>query len=247
MQSKCVSWSCASASSLDPTAVTATSSPEPTSSTIELRWSSSSSTTSRLFTPRLMNVEICWNVSSRCSLSSGFWMKATAPARSAFVLPSASPAETTCTGMWRVAGWCLRWSSTVQPSITGRFMSSTIASGLNSCASASPASPRRATRPLKLCSRAASSTVRANVASSSTISTTRSPAITSSRSSGTSLGRSNVESRSSSGIFSSASRSSITVPSARSDSPSRTSWSSRASSPSTPASPCSAGVNVDGM
>ena len=52
--------------------------------------------------------------------------------------PVADRPETMCTGMWRVAGWCFRWSSTVQPSITGRPMSRTIASGLYSCASARP-------------------------------------------------------------------------------------------------------------
>ena len=66
---------------------------------------------------------------------------------------------TMCTGMWRVSGWCLRWSSTAQPSIPGSCMSRTIASGLYSCASARPTSPRSATMPLKPRSRAISSTV----------------------------------------------------------------------------------------
>ena len=96
--------------------------------------------------------------------------------------------ETMCTGMWRVAGCRLSRSSTVQPSMPGRLMSSTIASGRNSRASASPVSPRSATMPLKPCSRAIASTVRAKSASSSTISTTRSPGSIASRSSATSLG-----------------------------------------------------------
>ena len=92
--------------------------------------------------------------------------------------------------MCRVDGWRFSRSSTVQPSITGRLMSSTIASGLNSRASASPVSPRSATIPLKPRSRAISSSVRAKSASSSTIRTTRSPASIASRSSSTSLGTS---------------------------------------------------------
>ena len=59
-------------------------------------------------------------------------------------------------------GACFSRSSTVQPSITGSSMSSMIASGWYSCASARPVSPRSATSPLKPRSRATSSTVRAN-------------------------------------------------------------------------------------
>ena len=90
--------------------------------------------------------------------------------------------------MCRVSGWRLRWSSTAQPSITGSCMSRTIASGLYSCASARPTSPRSATMPLKPRSRATSSTVFANVTSSSTISTKRSSISIVPRSSETSLG-----------------------------------------------------------
>ena len=63
--------------------------------------------------------------------------------------------------MWRVGGRRFSWSSTVQPSCSGRPMSSTIASGRYSWASARPTSPRRATMPLKPRPRATSSTVRA--------------------------------------------------------------------------------------
>ena len=90
-----------------------------------------------------------------------------------------------CTGMWRVAGWRLRWSSTSHPSRTGRRMSRIIASGLYSCASARPSSPRTATIPLNPRSRAISSSVLAKLSSSSTISTTRSPSPISARSSAT--------------------------------------------------------------
>ena len=69
------------------------------------------------------------------------------PASSAGCI-SSTP-ETMCTGMWRVPGCRLSRSSTVQPSRTGSVMSSTIASGRNSRASARPVSPRSATSPLK--------------------------------------------------------------------------------------------------
>ena len=69
--------------------------------------------------------------------STGFSRKATAPARSACWRPSAP--ETMCTGMWRVSGWRLSRSSSVQPSTTGSWMSSTIASGRNSLREREPA------------------------------------------------------------------------------------------------------------
>ena len=47
--------------------------------------------------------------------------------------------------MWRVVGSSFRLLSTVQPSISGRKMSSEIAVGLNSLASESPTAPRVAT------------------------------------------------------------------------------------------------------
>ena len=67
-------------------------------------------------------------------------------------------------------GWCFRWSSTAEPSMTGSCRSRMIASGMYSWASARPASPRRATSPLKPRSRALPSSVCASSASSSTTS-----------------------------------------------------------------------------
>ncbi len=40
------------------------------------------------------------------------------------------PAVTICTGMWRVAGSSLSWLSTVQPSMSGRKISSEMAVGM---------------------------------------------------------------------------------------------------------------------
>ena len=128
--------SAASASSDEPTATISTSPSPPTSSTIDCRWASSSSTTSNRRTSRLMNDSIPPKTSSSASADAGFWRKAAAPAISAGCI-SSTP-ETMCTGMCRVAGCRLSRSSTVQPSSTGRVMSSTIASGRNSRASARP-------------------------------------------------------------------------------------------------------------
>ena len=60
-----------------------------------------------------------------------------------------SSVEMTCTGMWRVAGSCFRRSSTRQPSMSGRRMSSVMASGLNSRARASAAGAARRPRALE--------------------------------------------------------------------------------------------------
>ena len=177
----------ASASSDEPTATISTSPPPPTSSMIDCRWASSSSTTSKRRTSRLMNDSIWPKTSARASADAGFWRNAAAPASNAGW--TSSMLETMCTGMCRVPGCRLSRSSTVQPSSTGRVMSSTIASGRNSRASARPVSPRSATSPLKPRSRAISSSVRAKPASSSMISTTRSPSSIESRSSLTSLGK----------------------------------------------------------
>ena len=53
-----------------------------------------------------------------------------------------SSSVTICTGMCRVAGSCLSWLSTVQPSMSGRNTSSETAVGWNSRASASASAPR---------------------------------------------------------------------------------------------------------
>ena len=53
-----------------------------------------------------------------------------------------SSSVTICTGMWRVAGSCLSWLSTVQPSMSGRNTSSETAVGWYSLASASASAPR---------------------------------------------------------------------------------------------------------
>ncbi len=184
MQSYRRSSSSASAASEDATAVISTSSPLPISATIAFRWSSSSSTTSRLRTPRAMNCSMEPNAPSRSSFETGFSSTATAPDRSASRWPSAVP-ETMCTGMCLVAGCRFRCSSTCQPSTTGRPRSRMIASGRYSCASETPWSPRVATIPLKPRLRAIPSSVRANSTSSSMISTTRSSPSISSRSSPT--------------------------------------------------------------
>ena len=55
----------------------------------------------------------------------------------------------TCTGMWRVSGSCFNCESTVQPSMSGRKMSSDTAVGLYLRASASASAPRIATSALK--------------------------------------------------------------------------------------------------
>ena len=81
-----------------------------------------------------MNDSIPPKTPSSASSVAGFCTNAAAPAINAGC--SSSIPETMCTGMCRVAGWRLSRSSTVQPSSTGRLMSSTIASGRNSRASA---------------------------------------------------------------------------------------------------------------
>ena len=88
---------------------------------------------------------------------------------------SSSSAEITCTGMCRVRGSCLSWSSTTQPSMSGRRRSSVIASGFRMRASSRPWAPVVATTPRKPRSRASPSRVRPKVSSSSMISSTRSP------------------------------------------------------------------------
>ena len=77
-------------------------------------------------------------------------------------LMRALPSATTYTGMWRVWGWRFRWSSTASPSTCGSSRLTTIASGMNSCTSASPASPRSASRHLKSCSCATPTAERAS-------------------------------------------------------------------------------------
>ena len=59
-----------------------------------------------------------------------------------------SSTVTICTGMWRVAESCLSRASTVQPSMSGRKMSSEIALGLCSRTSFSASAPRLATSTL---------------------------------------------------------------------------------------------------
>ena len=100
-----------------------------------------------------------------------------APARpSASARSRASSVEMTQTGMCRVARSFLSRSSTRQPSMSGRKMSSVIAVGLV-LARQRQARPRPSdvTSPLKPFSRAASSRKRAKPRSFSTISSTRSP------------------------------------------------------------------------
>ena len=63
--------------------------------------------------------------------------------------------------MWRVARFCLSWLRTVQPSMSGRKMSSEIAVGTCCRASESASLPRMATSPLNPRSRARSSSTRA--------------------------------------------------------------------------------------
>src|SRR6266852_1795852 len=89
----------------------------------------------------------------------------------------------TLTGICRVSGSCFRRSRTAHPSMSGSFRSSVIASGASSLTRTSAVLPSRAITPLKPLSRATSSSVAANFASSSTIRTTRSPGWMFSRSS----------------------------------------------------------------
>ena len=91
------------------------------------------------------------------------------------------------TGMCRVVMSFLSRSMTRQPSISGRQISSVIASGLYSLVIASAAAPSEVTSPLKPFSRAASSSNRANDRSFSTIKSSGSPGSRQLRSSPTSL------------------------------------------------------------
>ena len=98
-----------------------------------------------------------------------------APAASASWRSSAE--DTTWTGMWRVSGSCLSCRSVGSPEPT------TIASGAQSRATATPESWRSDTMHLKPASRAASSRVRATCGSSSMTRQTTSPGLIASRSS----------------------------------------------------------------
>ena len=116
-----------------------------------------------------------------CSGVTGFctWLKA--PCCKARCRCSST--EMMWTGMWRVWGSCFRRSRTVQPSRSGKRMSSVMAEGLYFLAIARAIAAVLATRPLNPLSRARSSRMDAKLMSSSTISTVRSPASISFRSS----------------------------------------------------------------
>ena len=101
--------------------------------------------------------------------------------------PCASSVEMMHTGMCRVVMSFLSRSMTRQPSISGRQISSVIASGLNSFVIASAAAPNDVTNPLKPFSRAASSNTRAKARSFSTIKMVESSGFKQLRSSPTSL------------------------------------------------------------
>ena len=103
----------------------------------------------------------------------GFSTKASAPDLNARSLLSS--VEITHTGTWRSARSCLMRSSTRQPAMSGRCMSSVTAEGLCWLASVSAPAPIVVTRPLKPLARAASSRKRAKARSFSTISSTWSP------------------------------------------------------------------------
>ena len=89
--------------------------------------------------------------------------------------------------MWAVRESCFRRSSKVQPLMSGSRTSSVMALGWNSRASEMAVAPRRATTTFmpRLCAR--STMMRAKVASSSTISSTRSSRVTRLRSSSTTI------------------------------------------------------------
>ena len=78
--------------------------------------------------------------------------------------------EMTYTGMWRVVGSCLRRSSTRQPSMSGSEMSSVMASGVNSRASAERGGAERRDEPLEAVLVGRVEQEAANVRSFSTIS-----------------------------------------------------------------------------
>ena len=119
-----------------PTAVISTSS-SPISSTMLLRWFSSSSTTSSRFTRLSMNVrDLAERLVERVLVDRLLEVGDRAGLEP--LLPLVECREMMCTGMCRVSGWCLSRSSTAHPSMPGMSMSSVIASGLYSCASCDP-------------------------------------------------------------------------------------------------------------
>ncbi len=138
---------------------------------------------SRRFTFLLTKSEMCVKAPSSASLLTGFSRKAKAPMALPFLLVSVT--EMTWTGMCRVRGLRFRRSRIAQPSTTGSWMSSVMAAGCSSLASARPVSPRTATTALKPFSRAMPTMMRANFTSSSMMRSTLSPSRRCSRSSST--------------------------------------------------------------
>ena len=127
---------------------------------------------------------IAWSTRSR--EVSGLAMKPIAPESSA--RSRASSVDTTHTGMWRVERSAFRRSSTRQPCMSGRKMSSVSTAGWYSRDHGERRRRRcEPTTPLKPFSRAASSRILAKPRSFSTISSTWSPGWMSSRSSPASL------------------------------------------------------------
>ncbi len=120
-------------------------------------------------------------VESTASRSTGLEVKPKAPIERP--RPRWSSAEMTCTGMCRVSGVRLSRSSRARPSMSGRPMSSMMASGPNRRARPGAATPSPVTTPLKPESRTSCSRIAEKRGSSSTISTTASSGLTSSRSS----------------------------------------------------------------
>ena len=94
-----------------------------------------------------------------CSDVAGLVKKPKAPCDSACWRLSSR--VTTCTGMWRSAGSCLRWLSTVQPGMSGRKTSSDTAVGRYSRASSMTSLPRDVDTTLKPASRASPVSTRA--------------------------------------------------------------------------------------
>ena len=158
----------------------------PRRSTTSLRGSPSGISSSTCFAGRETN-DFRRSIarSTRSRDTSGLEMKPIAPESSA--RSRASSVDTTHTGMWRVERSALSRSSTRQPCMSGRKMSSVSTAGWYSRTMARAAAPVEPTTPLKPFSRAASSRILAKPRSFSTISSTWSPGWMSSRSSAASL------------------------------------------------------------
>ena len=99
----------------------------PSNSEIDTCSNGLSSTTSRRLRRGLAYSVSFDSASSRPSVVVGLVMKLNAPRASPCCLSSSR--VTICTGIWRVAGLCLSWLSTVQPSMSGRKTSSDTAVG----------------------------------------------------------------------------------------------------------------------